>query len=287
MRRVVLLLVLTLLAGCLGGVGPGGSSGSAGPDDAAWTDGESINTTTLSEQHFETLRDEGSFTVNHSETVRVDGEARPAKARRPDGYTPPSYLRQQVDLEDGRYLGESVTVGHRRSAQFVSPEETAARQTTASTDGYEYRYQQRAEDTRSERLDRFRTEAVVEGLNRSLRGVTVGFDYTHAGTVERDGETLHRYEAEQDLETAPPPFAEPPHGTATVLVTEAGVVRRFELEYAGEATVTVDGEEQTVEVAQTFVRTYTAVGDTTVERPDWVDHAAEEDPPRETETGDT
>lgn len=287
MRRTALLVVLVLLGGCLGGIGPGGSGGSAGPEDAAWTDGESINTTALAEQHFETLRDEGSFTVNQSETVRVDGEARPDETKRPDGYSPPSYLRQQVDLETGRYLGTSVTVGHRRSAYFVSSEESAARQRNVSTDETTYRYQQRPENTRSERIDRFRNEAVVEGLNRSLRGVTVGFDYTHTGTVERGGETLHRYEAEQNLETAPPPFTEPPHGTATVLVTEDGVVRRFELEYAGEATVTVDGEERTVDVTQTFVRTYTAVGETTVERPDWVDHAAEEDPPRETETGDT
>lgn len=287
MRRTALLVVTILLAGCLGGIGPGGSSDSAGPEDAAWTDGESIDTTALSEQHFETLRDEGSFTVNQSETVRVDGEARPDETKRPDGYSPPSHLRQQVDLENGRYLGTSVTVGHRQSTQFVSAEESAARQKRASADEYEYRYQQRPEDTRSERIDRFRNEAVVEGLNRSLRGVTVGFDYSHVETIERDGETLHRYEAEQGLETAPPPFTEPPHGTATVLVTEDGVVRRFELEYAGEAAVTVDGEERTVDVTQTFVRTYTAVGDTTVERPGWVDHAAEEDPPRETETGDT
>lgn len=287
MRRIALLVVLVLLAGCLGGIGPGDSSGSAGPEDAAWTNGESIDTTALSEQHFETLRDEGSFTVNQSGTVHVDGEARPDETIRPDGYTPPSYFRQQVDLENGRYLGNSVTVGHRRSAHFVGPEETAARQTNVSADETDYRYQQRAEDTRSRRIDRFRNEAVVEGLNRSLRGVTVGFHYTHAGTVERDGETLHRYEAEQDLETAPPPFTAPPHGTATILVTEDGVVRRSELEYAGQATVTVDGEERTVEVTQTFVRTYTAVGETTVERPGWVDRAAEEDPPRETATGDT
>lgn len=287
MRRTALLLVMVLLAGCLGGIGPGGSSGSAGPDDAAWADGEGLNTTVLAEQHFETLRGEGSFTVNHSETVRVDGEARPDETRRPDGYTPPSYLRQRVDLENGRYIGESVTVGHRRSAHFVSPEETAARQTNVSNGETTYRYQERSGDTRSERIDRFRSAAVVEGLNRSLRGVTVGFDYTHVETIERDGETLYRYEAEQGLETAPPPFTEPPQGTATVLVTEDGVVHRFELEYAGEATVTVDGEERTVDVTQTFVRTYTAVGETTVERPEWVDHAADEDPPRETETGET
>jgi hypothetical protein len=69
-------------------------------------------------------------------------------------------------------------------------------------------------------------------------------------------------------------------------VTDDGVVRRVELEYTGTATVTVDGEQRTVDVTQTFVRTYTAVGETTVERPAWVDRAADEDSPRATETAD-
>jgi len=54
--------------------------------------------------------------------------------------------------------------------------------------------------------------------------VSVGFNYSYAGTVERDGETLYRCRADRRLDTAPPPFVAPPNGTATVLVTGDGVV---------------------------------------------------------------
>jgi hypothetical protein len=128
-------------------------------------------------------------------------------------------------------------------------------------------------DTRSERIDRFRAAETVTQLARFLRGGTVEFNYSHVETVERGGETLYRYRAKQSLETAPPPFSAPPNGTATMLVSRDGVIRRFELQYAGPATVALDGEEQTVNVTHTFIRTYTDVGETTIERPSWVDRA--------------
>lgn len=59
--------------------------------------------------------------------------------------------------------------------------------------------------------------------------------------------------------------------------TYTGVVRRFELVYTGEATVATDGTER-------FVRAYTAVGATTVERPAWVDRAAGDETERRTAT---
>lgn len=69
-----------------------------------------------------------------------------------------------------------------------------------------------------------------------------------------------------------------------MLVTARGVVRRSELRYSGRATVTVGGEERTVPATHSFVRTYTDVGETTVERPSWVGRAANEDAPRSTAT---
>lgn len=117
-----------------------------------------------------------------------------------------------------------------------------------------------------------------------LRGGSVEFTYNYTGTVTRDGETLYRYRASQDLSRAPPPFAEPPRGTATLLITDEGVIRMFELQYVGAGTVTVDGEERSVNVTQTFVRQYTDVGGTDVERPEWVAEAAEADGQRTTAT---
>lgn len=283
MHRPILLVAVLVLAGCLSGVGP---TSPAGPPETEWTNGDSINTTTLAEQHFETLREAGSFTTNHSETIRVDGETRP-DGPRPDGYHPPTFTEMQVNLAEGRYLDTVVTVGDRRSNHFITPDVTAMRRRQCPACDYDYSYQQRPEsDTRSKRIDRFRSRETVTQFARLLRGVTVGFSYSYAGTVERDDETLHRYHAEQSLETAPPPFSAPPNGTATVLVTAEGVIRRFELQYAGPATVTVNGDDRTVDVTHTFVRTYTDVGETTIERPAWVDRAATQDTPRTTETAE-
>lgn len=283
MYRTILLLTTVVLAGCLGGVG---TQSSTGPPAAAWADGESIDTAELADHHFGTLREAGSFTVNRSETIRVDGDARPDDPR-PDGYYPPSFSRHRVNLDETRYLGTFVTAGHRRSTHFVTSEITATRRRECPSCDPTFDYRPRPEgDTRSERIDRFRTEEAVDSLARSLRGVTAGFNYTYAGTVDRDGETLYRYRAARNLSTAPPPFSEPPRGTATVLVTADGVVRHFDLQYAGPATVSVDSEAETVNVTQRFVWTYTAVGETPVERPTWVDRAAEEAPPRRTETGE-
>lgn len=282
----MLLLAVATLAGCLVGVGP---PATGGPPDADWAAGDGIDASALADRHFEALRAAGSFTTNHSERVRVAGDARP-DGPVPEGYRPPSHTRVQVDLAAGRLLRRDVAVGHRRSARFVSPELTATRRTPCSAGdcAVEYDYRRRpAGESRSRSIDRFRSGAAAEALATRLSGVTVGFEYAHAGTVVRDGERLHRYRAEADLASAPPPFAEPPTGTARVLVTPAGVVREFALEYTGPATVTVDGEPRTVTVTQASEWTYTAVGETAVERPDWVERAMAADPPRETATGGT
>lgn len=291
MHRAILLLTAVVLAGCVGGLNPDPAASRTEPPDADWAgaaDGDGLDVAALADNHFAAVRDAGSVTIEHSETVAVDGEKRP-DGPRPDGYTPPSYTRHHVDLDDGRYLGESVTEGDRRSASFVSPDEAAVRRVPCPSDcDPEYDYRERPDDPpRSERIDRYRTDAAVEGVERLLSGGTIDFDYAYDGTVDRDGETLHRYRAERTLDAAPPPFSEPPRGTATVLVTDDGVVRSVEIEYAGTASVTVDGEERTVDVTHTFRRTYTAVGETTVDRPAWVDHAAEADPQRSTESEDT
>lgn len=284
MRRTLSLAALIVLAGCLGGAGADSRMASDSPPNAVWADGDGINATALARQHFEVVREAGSFTVNHSEVVRVGGKPRPDSPR-PEGYTPPSFVRQQVDLDSGTYRARQVVVGHRRSAHFITPEVTAWRRASCPDCALEYSYQQRPDsDTLSKRLNRFRTGTAVERLNRTLRGVTVGFEYTRTQTLKRDGDVLYRYRAERTLGSAPPPFAEPPHGTATILVTDEGVIRQFTLKYSG--VTSVEGETRTVPVTQTFTWTYTAVGTTTVERPSWVDQAASEDSPRTTRTGE-
>jgi hypothetical protein len=74
MRRAVLCLLLVVATGCLGGSDIGNTDPADGPPDAKWVEGEGINETVLANQHFETLRSEGSFTLNRTSTVAIDGE---------------------------------------------------------------------------------------------------------------------------------------------------------------------------------------------------------------------
>lgn len=169
-RRAVLLCSVAVLAGCLGG---GSSASPVGPPDAAWTTGDRLDTTALARQHVETLRGAGSFTMNHSESMRVDAAGQ--NATRLDGYGPPSYTRHRVALADGRYLGTSVTVGHGRSTRFVGPDVTATRRRECPDCAYTYRHRRRPDaDARAERIDRYRTDRAVERLDRFLRGARSG-----------------------------------------------------------------------------------------------------------------
>lgn len=267
MRKLLPLLVVVLLAGCLGGLTPD-SSIDEGPPDADWSDGDGVDATALATNHFETLRAEGNFATSHRDVVSVEGDAEP------DGYYPPSENYHEIDLDASRYSGKYVTPGEKKSEHFATPDVTATRRKPCTSDDCEYEYdhwqrQDGAPERTVKRINRYRTEEVVENLVRVLDS----HNFTHSGIVERDGEQLHRYTAEREFEHPLPITSEPPQVTATLLVTDDGVVREYDVRYDGSTTVTVDGEEQTVDVTQTFGRTYTAVGETTVERPAWVDEA--------------
>lgn len=274
-----LLAVLLVVSGCLGGP----TTAESGPPNASWTDGETLDTDALVANHFETLRERGSFTVNRSEAVRVEGDARPPQDRRPEGYYPPSVTRRQVNLATNRLVRVSRVPGHRRSERFLTTEVDASRRKSCPSDdcAYEYRFQRRSPDASVPRpIARYRDSGVEEAFDVMVGNATL----TYVDTVERDGQTLYRYRGTRNLSHPAPPFSEPPTGTVTVLVTDDGVIRRFVLRYAGTGTIESDGESRTVNVTQTFVATYTAVGETTVERPGWVARARSRDPPPSTAT---
>lgn len=97
----------------------------------------------------------------------------------------------------------------------------------------------------------------------ALGGILNAGNYTATGVVERDGQQLVRFElqsVDSDRITGTVTNA-----TGTVLVTSDGVVRDAHLRMDG----TQDGEPWVIE--QGFE--ITALGDVTVEEPDWVDEA--------------
>lgn len=285
MDRAIVLVLLVVVAGCLGGSNAGAPASGDGPPDASWTDGQGINVSALAHSHFETLRSEGSFTLNRTSTIAIDGETRPERPR-PDWYAPPSSTYAKVNLLEGRLLHRSTTVGHSQSTRFVSAEETARRQKPCSTDTceWEYHYLKRPEhDTVAQLIDRYRRDRVVEMTIQ----VMDDWNYTYDGRTTRDGQTLYRYSAEWTFDKPMHPFDEQPTGTGTLLVSEAGVIHYWEYRYTGSATVTIDGEQREVTVTQRNTQRYADVGDTTISRPDWVDRAEERNPPPTTKTGES
>lgn len=284
-RGRIVLLSMVLLAGCLSGGSPASPEAGDGPPDTRWSDGEGINVTALAHSHFETLRAEGSFTLNRTSTTTIDGDTRPEEPR-PDWYAPPSYTHAEVNLDESRLRHRSITAGHHQATRFISAEETARRRRpcTSNACDWEYRYMQRPEhDTVAQLIDRYRRDRVVEMTIQVMND----WNYTYEGTTVRDGQTLYRYSAEWTFDNPVHPFDEPPTGTGTLFVSEAGVIHAWDYRYTGTATVTVDGEPQEVTVTQRNTQTYSDVGDTTIRRPDWVDRAADRNPPPTTKTSDS
>lgn len=282
MSRLGALVVVFLLVGCLSGGGAGPTEPASGAPEAPWAAGEGLNVTALAHHHFAALRAAGSFTLERTASVAIDGEVRPDDPH-PEWYRPPSETRIEVDLEDRRAGHRSVTAGSRQAERFASPEEEATRRRPCPREAcaWEYRYLARADpETLIGPVDRYRTDRPVEMLSSVLTDWT----YTFVETTTREGTTLHRYRADRSFERPVHPFADRPTASGTVVVTDAGVIRNWTYRYTGPATYTVDGEARTVTVTQRYTLTVTDVGATAVERPDWVDRARARDPAPTTAT---
>lgn len=269
--RALPVVLLVVTAGCLAGTPLDGSSAD-GPPAAAWAEDRGVNETALVHAHFRALREAGSFTANRTARVTIDGERRPPDSR-PDWYRPTRITVEQVDLEDTRYVRDSVTVGHDRASSFISAEIDADRRRQCPDCGWEYRFTRRPEgDTLAQAIDRYRRDRMAD----EMADVFDDWNFTYDGTVTRDGETLYRYRGNWTFGKPVPPFQSPPNGSGTLLVTEDGVIRQWAYEYTG--TARIEGLSEPVTVTLSYSMRYDDVGTTTVERPDWVDRGRENDP---------
>ncbi len=111
-------------------------------------------------------------------------------------------------------------------------------------------------------------EATRFGADARARDALWNANWTFDGIVQRDGEHLLRYEAtdvtlpsevDVDRETADATTG------GTLLVDEDGVVRHVEV------SATVETDRRTVEYGVTV--SFSAIGSTAIERPDWIDRA--------------
>lgn len=269
LATALIVFIFLLTAGCLGG--PIGGPPDDGPPSAEWADGQSVNETVLVHAHFDALRAAGSFTVNRTAKVTIDGASR-QKDQRPDWYQPTQITYQEVDLEDTRYSRESITVGRGRASSFINAKVDADRRRPCPTCDWEYRFTNRPPgDTLAQEINRYRRDRTADEMAELFDD----WNFTYVETVTRDGETLYHYRGNWTFGKPIPPFRAPPNGSGTLLVTDDGVIRLWDYDFTG--TARIDGESAPVSVTLEYSFRYFDVGSTTVERPDWVEDARRSD----------
>lgn len=232
------------------GTGPGdadpppgvSASGVTDPDELVDAHDGVLRNTSYTVESNVTVRGEGALLARTNATVRVAAGGHPAFQRyRVGGERPESV---------GLY-GYDVETWHDGNATWYA---------TDGPNGTDYR-----------RVPGERGRSLGAQTGRDhLHALFTGLNATVAGTETRDGATLHRLGATRpgDAESLVGTLRgdEVANVSLTALVGEDGVVHRYRVGY--DATV----EDSTVRVERA-VR-FTALGETTVERPAWYDEAA-------------
>ena len=272
--RAVLLAALVVLAGCSGFAGSRDSTETVTPvpelpREPVYPPGVAGSGVT----------DPGAVASAHTDEVAaVSYTLLSARTVRAENGTLLSHFTVQVELDDDRsYHARARTEGPAAPkflgrppamAAFWSDGETYLR--TLAREGTTV-YDELDPDSQVVPTWRYWTSAAAFGdrgssATTTIRDVLAAFTW-QVGTAERGNTTDYRLESEAYTAgtVGPPDVTDIRNATATVTVTEPGLVRSIRLRYVG----TVDGDsvavERTVE--------YDAVGNTTVERPGWADRA--------------
>lgn len=278
----ILLASCLLLAGCTGTIGPG-ASGTDAPEtptatptasstttpestpELAVTPGE-IDVEAIAERHASALRDAKSYTVETSVSVEGSNESNVSS-----GFSSALSLSEtvRVDHETGRGLAIIGSKGGNGSVSIVYTDFERAKsyqrigtEASASYIGYESVHSVFQGET-AVGTD---STATADAFENWLQGI----NFSVAGVETSDGQQLTRLEAtgvESHNESSMwnSPGSEPVR--TTVLVDEEGMIR----EISHEQRRNVSG--QTVQTTMTI--TYSNVGSTNVEEPDWLDEARE------------
>ena len=244
----LVVVVACLAAGC--------AAGPAGGGDPGWVeaDGETVNATALTVSHVEALSEAESYVVEREALVFL-----PPDGSDPDRLRPNQSVRREVDLE-----------ARQRMAVREGPEDRTAR-VYVDDDRYYAKVVTSRETT-------YRTREANWGRIPPTDPSTVtplfgDWNLTYEGTAERDGERLHRVTGEPPADYEGADLEAVDAASVELLVTDEGIVRRIEHRATGTVGASRPGETETVEVTYVTRRRYGAVGETTVEEPDWVEDA--------------
>lgn len=237
---------LVVLAGCAGAFG--GASEESGPPAYATESGE-LNATALERAHTDALLEAGSYTQVSTAEVTYDGD-------RPDYWFPNQTIVSKWDREAGAQSFEQEVESQGYVGGYAN-----------GTRGYQMQEWDGETEYAVRELDRSDEEFAAAMREQARVGVPglSNWNFEYDGTAERDGETLHRFTADEfDGQRQIPDRVV--DANATVLATDEGVVRHIDLRFAGQS----QGESVTVRITIA----YEDAGETTVEAPDWVDEAA-------------
>jgi len=296
MRRALLCVAvaaLVVLAGCGGGGGDGGdptgevtgtptsdegstttdgtsadetsdgggettaTGGDEAPpaEDLPWVDGSTVDTAALVEAHTGALGNESSYTLEQTLGRVARGDAEGAE-------------RLTTTLTASRDQGRALLTNAR---EFSTGDRQVAQSTAryrVGTDGEGAVYSRRngTDGTSYEqRSPRRNFETYYENAAAlDAPSAVAAFAFEFEETVQRDGEPLYRFGADElaesggDLRSIP---ANASNVSATLLVDENGVIHRIEYAY------------DTADTAVTFSFAVTDRGGTTVEEPAWLEEA--------------
>lgn len=251
---VVAVASLLILAGCSGSSGggtmspAGGETGTTDPGGAAV--GQPVGTSESGIENASALVEttgqrlaETDYAVTF--VFRQESESQQSNVTQ--------RIRSSLDEERRRYVFDGNTEAN---VAFVAD---GTRYIRATSDG--------ETTTNSQELNRpFADVHAVEMLDgaESLGGILRSGTFERTGTVERDGRTLVRFDLTEFEGTAESTTVV--EANATVLVGAEGVV------YSAARHVVLEGDETTVRFDQVF--RIEALGDVSIERPEWVDQAA-------------
>jgi hypothetical protein len=244
------VLCVALLAGCAGVA----DSGSERPEWVA-ADGETVNATALTESHAEGLSAAGNYTTDREALVSL-----PADAPEPNHWRPNQSARSEFDLEAQRRLVVRDGPRNRTVRAFVDGDRRYVLE--ERSDGATYRTGEAGWEY-----------VGPDALGKSLFG---DWNLTYEGPTERGGETLHRVTGDPPADYDRNVLDTVEGGSIELLVADTGVIRQHERRLTGTTEAgSRPGETETIEVTYVTRYRYEAVGETTVEEPDWVEAARE------------
>lgn len=234
---VLLLVALTVLAGC--------TSSSLSPLGESQPYETPLNATEVEQGHAAALEDAGSATV----LFQMDSSFGDTSAGA-------SNATIAVDFESGAmYATANVSFG--TTETYYAPDGTGY---TRFKSGDQVQYERVSEKPNVSDLTSVDFEQLTQELNFSANG-----------TATVDGEKTWVYEAQNSTDFGE--FGGEGEGatmnvSATLYITSDGLVKQM--------AVATDGGAGDTTVSFSLTQTYTKVGSTTVEEPDWLDEAKEQ-----------